>query len=154
AHGAKVNAIEPKRGQSALMWAVASRHLDAARALVAHGADVRARSTGGFTPLLFAAREGDIDVITFLLDHGASIKETSTDGYDPLLTATVRGHLPAVKFMLERGADPNASAAGFTPLHWAAGNWDTQLTGPNGIAADEGEWRTLNGLKGAEKLEL
>ena len=29
--------------------------------LVEHGADVRARSNGGFTPLLFAAQQGNVE---------------------------------------------------------------------------------------------
>ena len=70
------------RGQTALMWAVAERHPDVVKALVAKGADVHSRSEvwnqvmavpphgvplynkaiphGGDTALLFAARSGDL----------------------------------------------------------------------------------------------
>ena len=42
------------------MWAAAEGHAAVIEALVARGADVHARSSGGFTALLFAAREGQI----------------------------------------------------------------------------------------------
>jgi ankyrin repeat protein len=41
-----------------------------------------------------------------------------------LLVATVRAQVPLALFLIEQGADPNAGAAGFTPLHWAAGTWE------------------------------
>ena len=72
------------RGQTALMWAVAQKHPDVVKVLLAHGADVHARSDvwsevmavpphgyleynraiphGGDTALMFAARVGDLGV--------------------------------------------------------------------------------------------
>jgi ankyrin repeat protein len=32
--------------------------------------------------------------------------------------------------LLEQGADPNIAEAGFTPLHWAAGTWEGDLSNP------------------------
>ena len=57
--------------------------------------------------------------------------------------------------LLEQGADPNAAGAGYTPLHWAAGSWHTELTGSlRGIETDrEEEWQSLNGLR-TGRLEL
>ena len=43
AKGANVNA-HGARGQTALMWAVAQKHPDVVKVLLAHGADVHARS--------------------------------------------------------------------------------------------------------------
>ena len=37
AHGADVNAKETRRGQTALMWAIAERHAEVARVLIEHG---------------------------------------------------------------------------------------------------------------------
>jgi ankyrin repeat protein len=155
AHGASVDAKEPIESQTALMWAISERHADVARALVELGADVHARTTSGFTPLLFAARAGDLESTRMLLAAGADANEASADGTSALLVATVRGHAQIATFLLDRGADPNANRAGYTALHWAAGIWETELNGANGIVtqADDGEWNTLGGLK-AGKLEL
>jgi ankyrin repeat protein len=74
-HGADPNAKETGRGQTALMWALDQKHLDAARLLIGHGADVIAHSKNGFTPLLFAAKQGDIETIRMLLKAGAKVND-------------------------------------------------------------------------------
>jgi ankyrin repeat protein len=100
--------------------------------LVENGADVRARSNTGFTPLLFAVQHGSRENVRALLDAGANVNEPSSDGTTPLVAATVRGHWPLVGFLLDRGADPNAGNGGYTALHWAAGSWETELSGMSG----------------------
>ena len=45
AHGARVDSTESNYGETALMWAAAENHPDAARLLIEHGAEVNARST-------------------------------------------------------------------------------------------------------------
>ena len=153
-HGANPNLKESWQEQTPLMWAVGERHTEVARALIEHGADVHARSKGGFTALLIAARDGDPDLVQLLLDAGADVNDTTPDGTTPLLVATVRGQTAQATFLLDRGANPNADGTGYTPLHWAAGSWHTELTGPSGIVTDrDDEWRSLNGL-GTGKLEL
>ena len=146
--GANPSAAEAWQGQTALMWAAAEGHAPIARALVESGADVRARTAGGFTALLIAAREDEPELVRLLLEAGADVNAEAPDGATPLLVATVRGHTRLAAFLLAQGADPNAGEAGYTPLHWAAGSWHTELTGSlRGIetARDE-EWRALNGL--------
>src|SRR5262249_9791045 len=70
ARGARADAKEPLEGQTALMWAISERHADIARVLIEQGADVHARTTSGFSPLLFAARVGDLASTRMLLDAG------------------------------------------------------------------------------------
>ncbi len=147
--GANPSAAEAWQGQTALMWAAAEGHTGIVRALVEKGADVHARTAGGFTALSIAAREDGPELAALLLDAGADVNATAPGGATPLLVATVRGHTRLATFLLEQGADPNAGEAGYTPLHWAAGAWHTELTGSlRGIetARDE-EWRALNGLR-------
>jgi ankyrin repeat protein len=154
ARGADPNAREHSDAQTALMWAVSEKHPEVARALIARGAEVRARSTRGFTALLFAARQGDLASARQLLEHGADVNETAADRLSPLVVASVRGQAALAMFLLEHGADPNAAGAGFTALHWASGSWETELTGPRGIAVErDEEWRALRGVQSG-KIEL
>ena len=119
AGGARVNRQETVRGQTALMWAVAERHAGVAAALIAAGADVRARSHGEFTPLLFAARQGDVESARLLLDAGVDVNEAGGDGSAALLVATESRHPAMVRFLLDAGADVDAIGTGRTALHAA-----------------------------------
>jgi ankyrin repeat protein len=138
----QVNASDTKRGQTALMWAVAAKHPQVAKALIEAGADVHARSrvietfdhlkveyygkdvhypsqAGGFTALLFAARVGDVESARVLLEAGANVNDSSPEDGTPLVIAAASGHEKLALFLLENGADPNATdALGITPLHW------------------------------------
>ena len=152
-HGAEVNSKTPVSEQTALMWALSEKHLDVARTLIEQKANISARSRSGFTPLQFAARQGDLDGARILLEAGANVNETSSDG-SALLVATIRGHVPLAIFLLEHGANPNSDETGYTALHWAAGSWETEMTGPNGIVAPVNrEWRMMVGLQ-EDKVEL
>ena len=153
-HGADVNAKTPLEEQTALMWALAEKHAAVSRILIEHGAEVSARSKFGFTPLLFAARTGDLDGARGLLAAGVDPNETASGGESALVVATVRGHVPFALWLLEQGADPNADGSGYTALHWAAGSWETEMTGPKGIVARPGhEWGPMRGIQEG-KLEL
>jgi ankyrin repeat protein len=152
AAGADVNAKETSLGQTALMWAAAEGHVEVVRLLIEHGADVLARSKAGFTPLLFAARTGDEHLAQILLTAGASVNEAATDGETALLIATIRSHTALGKFLLDNGADPN-KGPGYTPLHWAAGDWTSNpdVIMDESLRAADNEWTPLEGLRGAEK---
>ena len=179
AAGANVDAADPVGAQTPLMLAASGRHADIVALLLAHGADVEARSRLGFTPLLFAAREGDLTSARRLVAAGADVDAAMPDGTGALLVATVRGQVRAARFLLEAGADPNAgpiaprrrsgaaseataatadpAAAGpdYTALHWAVGAWQTELAGPNGIAAErDPEWEAIRGLPPTRKRAL
>ena len=115
------------------MWAAAEGHADVIRALVAKGADLKARSKNGFTPLLFAAREGHRRPSRALLDLGArldeslSVNSAETAGgvareqrqasLDAFLLAAGNAHFELAAFLLDRGANPNAAPRGWTALH-------------------------------------
>ena len=179
AAGAKVDAADPVGAQTPLMLAASGRHADVLAVLLAHGADVEARSRLGFTPLLFAAREGDLTSARRLVAAGADVGAAMPDGTSALIVATVRGQVRVAQFLLAAGADPNAgpiaprrrstaaseataatadpAAAGpdYTALHWAVGAWQTELAGPNGIAAErDPEWEAIRGLPPTRKQAL
>ena len=148
AKGANVNA-RAARGQTALMWAVAQKHPDVVKALLAHGADVHARSEawsevmavvphgyldynraiphGNDTPLLFAARAGDLTSAKLLVAAGANVNDLDAWGVSVAALAAHSGFEEFVEFLLEKGADPNAAAAGFTPLHEAIMRRDEKM---------------------------
>ena len=115
--GADPNRAEGWRGQTALMWAAAEDNLAAAEALLAGGANVHERSTGGFSPLTFAVRAGYLDMTRLLVEAGASPEETLFDGTSALVLATRNGHYELGAYLLDAGADPNADDQGWTALH-------------------------------------
>ncbi len=172
-HGADINAKEPTQHQTALMWALSESHAEVARKLILNGADIYAETPSGFTPLLFACREGDLESVTLILDAGANVNTTTSDkkrvqfeatlrffgidavdneiamdGMSALQVATLRGHGDVVALLLEGDANPNYDGPGYTALHWAAGTWDTELTGPNGVKTPrDHEWSMMGGVR-------
>ena len=137
------------RGQTALMWAVAQKHPDVVKVLLAHGADVHARSEvwsqvmavpphgrpeynraiphGGDTALMFAARVGDLASAKLLVAAGANVNDADAWGVSATVLAAHSGYGELVEFLLEKGADPNAAAAGFTALHEAIMRRDEKM---------------------------
>lgn len=132
--GAKPNTKETWKGQSALMWAAAEGHVEASKMLLEFGADLRARSTAGFTALLFAAREGHIEVARALLKAGASVNESlpantrvrrggvaesegNANGPSAMHLAVANAHFELAAMLLDAGADANAAGPGWTALH-------------------------------------
>jgi ankyrin repeat protein len=158
AAGADVQAGEPTRKQTALMWAAAGNQVDALRVLIEAGADIHARTTtvpgpvgSASTAILIAARNNAIDAVRLLLAKGANINDVGSDGTSVLLTATHEGFWELAHVLLAAGADPNIDKAGYTPLHWMAGAWQSDLNGAMGI--HEESYVRRAGL-GPGKLEL
>lgn len=141
---ADVNAMENRRGQTALMWAISQGFPDIARQLILAGADVNAKShmlaglqpkvylthdgevqvssKGGFSPLHFAAQQGDLDSARLLIEAGADINHVTEEEGNALLLASANGHEELALFLLENGADPTITAgdgSGITALHYS-----------------------------------
>jgi uncharacterized protein len=153
AHKASLDAKEKIKGQTALMWAVSERHFDAARTLIEFGASVSATSAAGHTPMMFVARTGDVELAKMLLAKGANVNDVAADGVSVLHVAVVRGQVDLAKFLLDHGANPNADGPGYTPLHWAVGRWEGQMTFDYSTK-EEGEWSVLVGVPASRKVEL
>ena len=125
-HGAKVNAVEQWRGQTALMWAAAQSQPAMVKELLAAGAEPNARATvnnwprqvtaepraiyrpaGGLTPLLYAAREGCVECAAALIDAGADINLPDPEGISPLLMAVINMRFDSAADLIRQGANPN-----------------------------------------------
>ena len=92
-------------GATALMWAIPDR--EKARALIAHGANVNARSTNlGRTPLLIAAAlPGTVDLLELLLARGADLRVKDTAGNTALAMAMRGADIDVLRFLIDKGLD-------------------------------------------------
>ncbi|HET9702792.1 MAG TPA: ankyrin repeat domain-containing protein [Vicinamibacterales bacterium] len=119
--------IDKQGGHTALILAARSGYMDAAKVLVAAGADVNQISAGDLTsPMLIAAINGHFDLAKWLLDQGADPNKAASNGVTPLYAALNvtwapralypqprafnQQHITYLDFMkalLEKGADPN-----------------------------------------------
>ena len=71
------------------------------------------------------------------------VNAATPDGTTALVIATIRSQLDYARFLLELGADPKLGP-GFTPLHWVAGDWTSELAGEKTTVRPEGtEWDAL-----------
>ncbi len=105
----KLGADANKRNDAnatALMWAATD--LEKTRILVAHGADVNARSSDMRTPLMIAARRpGNSATVKFLLERGANPNPNAHPAAEssPLIEAATAGDAASMELLLAKGAD-------------------------------------------------
>jgi uncharacterized protein len=157
AAGAAANAKEVSQNQTALMWAIAEKHVEVVQVLLGAHADVNAATKQGFRPMHFAARVGDVAIIEELRKAGVDVnvrtagtERDASFGYTPLFVATLRGQIDAAIYLVDHGADPNIMDAGMMPLHWAATSWEGYASNPVYGFAD-----AMSGIQDrADKLRL
>ncbi len=101
-----LNANTPdKEGHTPLTISLINKQRDAAKVLIARGADVNAHAADYITPLHFAAHQGDIELVKLLVGYGADLNPVIVNnGYTPLHWAIIQGHANVVEFLMERGA--------------------------------------------------
>ena len=101
APGVRIDAVN-HAGETPLMMAALKAEVDAATALVAHGAAVNKE---GWSPLHYAATGGSAAIVKLLLAHGAALEARSPNLTTPLMMAARYGNEEAVDALLAAGAD-------------------------------------------------
>jgi ankyrin repeat protein len=94
------------------MRAASANHGDTVRLLIASGADVNARNSGGMTALMVAAFGGYVDPVRALLASKADPNAKDNQARTALMAAVTNGDAAAVEALVASGADVNAADAG------------------------------------------
>lgn len=154
-HGANINSKD-LNGFTALHRAIQIRgvnnnpidDLELVRFLIQYGANVNIRSHfRGVRPLNVAVENGKYDIARLLVEKGANVNSQNESMYTPMHYAISYGRnasttLNFARFLLDRGANPNTKiypeaslfgydrsryTRGWTPLHTAAANGETDI---------------------------
>lgn len=120
---ANINAVEI-RDKTSLHIAAAHGRDDIVEMLLAHRADVKAKSDGGWMPLHNACEKGSEKIVKILMAAGSDINAKLLNGMSPLHVAAQGGHIDVVRCLLERKDIKRATVDTFgcTPFLRAAQN--------------------------------
>jgi len=105
-------------------------HLDAVRALIAAGADVRATARNPFKvqPVHAAAASRNLDILRAVLEAGGDPNVPQQQGFVPLHEAASNGNREMAELLMKHGANPRlANDAGKTSIELATEKGHTEL---------------------------
>jgi ankyrin repeat protein/Tol biopolymer transport system component len=97
------NALDDS-GRTPLHWAARTTHLEIAKLLVAHGADVTIRDVNQVLPLHSAAYRGADAFVAFMIAEGADVDAKAITGATPLHFAVQAGHVRTVDLLVSHDA--------------------------------------------------
>lgn len=109
-------------GFTPLLFAARHGRIEAARSLLAAGADIDAPAPTGASPLVLASHSGEGAFAAFLLEEGADPSHMGA-GYTALHAAVLRGDERLVEALLRHGADPNVRLETGTPQRRTSADW-------------------------------
>ena len=158
AHGADPFALD--HGNHTVLHMAVSYHDDESYLLplIRAGADLNAKTTYDYTPLIFAICKGRIRAATCFLDHGADINLVGQYGQCPVQYAVEYNSHACLALLLDRGADCTVLCDGPSPtlIHAAVQHGDLETImlllekAPRGIF----EVEDLEAESGAEGLSI
>lgn len=105
AHGASIDLVELNHGRSALNAASAKGHLQSAKVLVDHDANIESEDINGWSCLSVAVRNQHLEMVKYLLEKGANQNVKDMTGNTLLITASSLGFVKIVEALLEGGAE-------------------------------------------------
>ncbi len=91
-----------------LHHAAGNNHVDAAKVLIDHNAQVDARDSWQRTPLYAAAFNNHVDAAKVLIDHNAQVDARDSNQWTTLHLAADLNHVDAAKVLIDRGAQVDA----------------------------------------------
>ena len=83
-------------------------HVEIARILLEHGADIEARDKNYWSPLERASTEGHVELVQVLLEYGAEANARDAERCTPLYLAWDFGRPAVIRALLRHGADVRA----------------------------------------------
>ena len=114
---------------TALWCAAWTSHLDIAKLLVEHGANITRRVYKNCSPVMIAAIDGSVDMLKYLLTHINDMQVAQQNKNTCLSLASSMGHLNVTAYLIEAGADPNNKGdGGKTALHLAVYDYENDLS--------------------------
>lgn len=99
-----------RKDWSSLDWAARMGHVDIAKTIIKHGADVNAAGATGKTPLRIAVERSNTEMISLLLLNGAEIAQVDSKDFTLLEVAASEGNLACTRILLDAGAKGRMSA--------------------------------------------
>ena len=116
-----VNATDSDYNQTPLHVSLRSGHVEFARVLVDHGANMNARDSHKSTPLHLASEGGHVEFARELIELGADINARDDQRSTPLHLASKGGYVEFAWMLVGLGANVNAQdSRKSTPLHLAS----------------------------------
>jgi ankyrin repeat protein len=166
-------------GCTPLHCAARHGHKEVAELLIAKGADVNAKNTGGRTPIdlainqgrkeiakLLVSKSGDVSLHTAayvgdlqrvekFIDGGGNVDAKDQKGQTALHYAAKAGQIAVAKVLMANGADVNAGDD-WTPLVEAAccSKEMVELLLAKGAAINTGKWPALHGALDAKRFDI
>lgn len=110
-HGAEVNVWDGEHDATPLLMAIARGQAEAARMLLAAGAETNVVSKEGDSPLRWCVQREDYDMVAMLLRCGATRTINSAGGSSGMTALGLAANqidLRMIQLLLQAGADPTA----------------------------------------------